>query len=646
MTQSNMNSSFESVSSTESLDTSNEVVEVDENTAVTSAVPDSSTSSNLSSACIKSKAKSKINEPVNWMPCGSYNSTEDFEKYIASHDCFYEHSRNETKGGTMIYYYCNRVIYKDSSRCPVKLRVFQSKQALTYGISVSTFVHNHNELKLKKVEFSQALKKEVYTMKMQFNMKPKLIAKHLQRNFGGEHLPLIPQIRAILKEQRKIEIPQTVSYGQLIEWCNAMSETPTDEDQSFILDHFYDGIDNSFSFVVTTLRLLRNAVHQDNVCADGTYKIVWQKFPLIIVGFVDRRNHFHVLCACLTSNERTNEYRFVFQTIKNAIEKHTKTTFEPNVLISDAAPAIRNGFYDTFESATQNVICFVHVLRNIRKAPLKNKANRDAIVRDIKVLHKSPNKYEFDIACDLFIAKWTQNDEKIFCDYLQSQWLQSDTQNWYCGYSPFVPAHNNCQEGFNNSIKRDHLMRELLPFDTFKIALNDMVCEMSHSYSPSVTIEKVKTVENAPLITNDLYRDGHQWINNESTILGKLDSADDKFKVFFSSSEKYENASQYENTIDALAAISCSDFESFDDYKQNCYRMVYRIKIRCSTTAWFTESTCCCSDFYSKYICKHIIGLAFYLKLKKMPKEAVSVLIEEKRSRGRAPKAKKALQMD
>lgn len=509
---------------------------------------DSSATSNLINSEISGPSVENVKFKSNeWNPVCCYNSKADLEKYVASHDCFYEQSRNETKDGTTIYYYCNKVINKNSSQCPVKLKVFQSKTTFAFGVYASTFVHKHTDLQLKKVEFSQAIKKEAYTMKMQFNMRPKLIAKHLQRNFPNQSLPNVIQIRAILRAMKKIEIPPTVSYGQLIEWCKALSQIPTDEDHAFVLDYFYDGVDNSFAFVVSTLRLLRNAAKQDNVCADGTYKIVWQKFPMIIVGFVDRQKHFHVNCMCLTSNERTSEYRFVFITLKNAIEKHTNTIFEPSVLISDAAPAIRNAFYDAYETATQNVICFIHVLRNLRKGSFKNKSNKDAIMADIKILHYASSKHEFDHACNLFLNKWTQNDEKGFCDYFQSTWLQEGTENWYCGYSPFVPAHNNCQEGFNNHVKKDHLMRELLPFDTFKVVLNDMVFEMSSVYQPGSTIEKVKIVQNSPNITNDLCRAAHEWINSEAVVLAEMHNAadtGDKFKMFLASSPKYENRGQ------------------------------------------------------------------------------------------------------
>lgn len=271
---SDVNSSFESVSSSEDIDVVNTTVADDRNATVADTTPDSSTEKKQPEEKAHIQKKKPI-EPVNWTPVGCYKCKDDVEKYIKSHDCFYEQSRNETKNGVTVYHYCDKVITKDSSRCPAKLKVFQNKNSISFGVSVSTFVHDHTGLQLKKVEFSETIKKEVFTMKMQFNLTPKLIAKHLERQFPNDKLPSIPQVRTILREMKRVEIPSTVTYGQLVEWCILLSEPPTDEDQSFVLDHFYNDTDNSFAFVVSTLRLLRNAANRKNVCADGTYKIVW-----------------------------------------------------------------------------------------------------------------------------------------------------------------------------------------------------------------------------------------------------------------------------------------------------------------------------------------------------------------------------------
>lgn len=386
------------------------------------------------------------------------------------------------------------------------------------------------------------MKKEVFTLKSEFAMKPKLICKQIARTHTNQEIPNVAQVRRILQEQIATLIPPTISYGQLYEWCKSNMNVPQDIDEPFVLDHFHTTEpEESFAFVTSTLRLLQNAVGRKNVCADATYKIIWQGFPLIVIGFMDRTTRFHVIAICVTARERTTVNRFVFKTIKNAVEKHTGGEFNPEVLLSDAAPAIRNAFYETFGAAKQNVICYIHVQRNISKASYKSKNNKELIMKDFSVIQSAGSEAEFDKACDLFIKKWTAAKPE-FCTYFRSEWMQEGTKNWYDGYSPFVPAHNNGQEAFNNHIKRDYTLRERLPFNTFKITLNNMIRNMSERYDPLNPTGEVKKIRNLPEITNQMFEAAHAWYTNSNTIIGELENVEtNEIRNFVVASSKYLN---------------------------------------------------------------------------------------------------------
>lgn len=333
--------------------------------------------------------------------------------------------------------------FQDASKCPVKLKIFESNQTLSFAVSVTTFVHNHKSLKLRKVKFSAELVDEIFVLKNDFSMKPTALRAHLERHvqFKNSPLPSVHQIRGILSASQRERIQPTFTFVELIEWCKSEAKTPTDPDAAFVIGHIYNQNDHSFAFGVSTLRLLEHAKQFDNICADGTYKIVWQEMPLVVLGCLDRLKHFHVIALCLTSNERTIEYEFVFKTLKNAVERHMKTDFSPKILISDAAIPIRNGFYSAFTYALLNVICFIHVLRNLHGAPYKNrKTNEPKIKADVFVLQGSADLAQFEHASFLFIKKW-EKSEPDFCKYFEKQWLQHDTRNWYAGYAPYVPVH-------------------------------------------------------------------------------------------------------------------------------------------------------------------------------------------------------------
>lgn len=86
-------------------------------------------------------------------------------------------------------------------------------------------------------------------------------------------------------------------------------------------------------------------------------------------------------------------------------------------MVSDAADAIRNGFYSVHEdSAEADVMCFTHVLRNVQKRPFMSKVNKALIIDEIRKIQLAPNKSTFKLMTDLFIKKW-EPIEKNFTDY-------------------------------------------------------------------------------------------------------------------------------------------------------------------------------------------------------------------------------------
>lgn len=65
-------------------------------------------------------------------------------------------------------------------------------------------------------------------------------------------------------------------------------------------------------------------------------------------------------------------------------------------MIADGADAIRNAFYEEYsETATVDIMCFVHVLRNVEKRSFASKNNKPLIIDDIKKMQMAPNKTTF-----------------------------------------------------------------------------------------------------------------------------------------------------------------------------------------------------------------------------------------------------------
>lgn len=166
----------------------------------------------------------------------------------------------------------------------------------------------------------------------------------------------------------------------------------------------------------------------------------------MVVGTVDKMKKFHALCFALCVIETTEDFTFIFETLKNSVQKFTETELAPKVLISDASLAIRNAFTNVFPSVETLIMCYVHVLRNVDKRKNKyQKKNRNEIMRDIGILHNSSSADVFNMLKELFLKKWYKKDQ-AFAEYFKSTWLQSHC-NWYLGAAEYTPSTNNSIEG-------------------------------------------------------------------------------------------------------------------------------------------------------------------------------------------------------
>lgn len=554
-----------------------------------------------------------------------------------------KHYHNKIEDGMWIYYRCSELPKHLALKCPVRLKVFEANTTTDFKCQYTTFIHDHSNVKYNP-KMKQSVKEKIFELRMQQHMKPKQIRKYLQTQpvFKDGPTPTIRSIRHALNSTMNAEIIPTFTFGQLNEWCEQFSKVPTLSDESFIIGYKCNEQDNSFTFVMSTLRCLQHSMKCNNIVADGTYKLNWEEYPIVAVGTIDRMQHFHMLAMCLTSNERESDYHFVFESIKNAVAEHCNHTMTPKLLVSDAAYAIRNAFYKTFPSAEQNVVCWAHVARHVHGFKFEYNQNYKSIKNDIDILQASPDVMVFKHASNLFISKW-EKVEAVFCEYFKKTWLdRSDT--WFGGYSEYAPATNNGNEGFNLSLKRDYTLRERLPFNIFKVIFKDMVTDLSQQYTTACG-KKPKEIITVPVVDIQEYRVALSWLEEPLNKVVMMEATDATAKFLIISSKFKEKIT--DGKLPSSKEIKEFDyltFEEFDDYKNNGFGMVYCLHI--NKAEWKTKSKCNCISFQKKTICKHVIGMALSLNLEMCPTEAKTSLLpmKKKKNKGRRAKAKSALQ--
>ena len=106
--------------------------------------------------------------------------------------------------------------------------------------------------------------------------------------------------------------------------------------------------DRAFRLFLTTPRLLQLTQHSiGHLLADATYKLIQEDYPVLTIGTTDRDKRFHPLGLSVSMNEQQIDFRFMFQSLKEAAAL-SGIQYNPDSLVADDAGAITNGFSCVF----------------------------------------------------------------------------------------------------------------------------------------------------------------------------------------------------------------------------------------------------------------------------------------------------------
>ena len=218
--------------------------------------------------------------------------------------------------------------------------------------------------------------------------------------------------------------------------------------------------DQDLKILISTPQLLSYTLKSSMVQTDGTFKMNWQGYPVILIGTSDKNNKFHPFALAVLKGETTDDYAFVFRSMKLHV-----SDWSPKMLLADGSDAITAAFEQECGIPDVRIMCFYHVLHNCEKylKPLQKCGKSDALKADITTLQHCRNQESFSKASQLFLRKWKKDKDlrvKEFVSYFQEQWLVK-YPNWYEGAAPGYLSTNNGIEGTNAWLKRSHTLREL-----------------------------------------------------------------------------------------------------------------------------------------------------------------------------------------
>ena len=497
------------------------------------------------------------------------------------------------------------------------------------------FDHDHTTNELNSIK-SYGIKENVkdFILPMIANKtNPKKVERMLkdyaaQGQFKEIDLPTIKQLQDFKRNQgrKEIFIGTEEEFRELIEKFNPNKKHH--ENETIIIGYNINPED--FCLVFSSRLLLNNIIHQASagptryICLDGTYKLTVLGYPLVVVGTQDLNHKFRLIAIALVRHEREEDYKFILESIKSAVQKFFSYDWIVDFVMSDGCQAILNASRSIFGETYIHGMCSVHMWRNVEKkiTSLVKVEDRADLKEDLKILENLHSITLFQNALFLFEKKWDQNGSD-FLNYFYENWVNSDFSNWYRGSIPVGFSHtNNAVEGFNNGIKLKYTNWERLQLNDFFKVVEEIINDYSEQslalpFSKSLIIEKclwkkAQSMENDPYLQEDTT---FYW----TKLNGAQNSA--RKKVLKSMVTKYTNLNR------------C---QSFDKFKEtNC---LWMIKIGQN----IKSTSCSCPKFMLYYVCKHIIVAMLKLKLIEVPIEfSTKKIVSKKNKPGRNPKAQK-----
>lgn len=111
---------------------------------------------------------------------------------------------------------------------------------------------------------------------------------------------------------------------------------------------------------------MRNAIGVEKIHSDATYKLVWNGFPVLLIGTTDSYRSFHIFGLAVCTNETETDFRFIFESFKNGLAEKFNVKLEPKYLIADAAKSIHNAFKHVFGEDTTVITCWFHMKKAVK----------------------------------------------------------------------------------------------------------------------------------------------------------------------------------------------------------------------------------------------------------------------------------------
>lgn len=432
----------------------------------------------------------------------------------------------------------------------------------------------------------------------------------------------------------------SLTMADLTKFVNENSKTPPNEDTAFVVSFERSPPnqkhDKYFRIFISTPRLLRTAALAKNLHADGTHKVTCEKLPLIVIGSTDMDQSFHLIGLAIVSDETTEAYRMAFNAVRLGVLEIAEVDFEPEYLVSDADPAIHNGFKLVYGQRIPIIMCYAHVMRNVQqKYKFKDAKNKPLILKDMRVLHNCVDERSFNMGSELFLLKWSTHEPEV-TRKINGSFFKKNF-NWRTTSYFRVPKTNNALESFNGNMKAYQTFNKKKPLKQFLFIAMKIVRQRSKAYRQHKSEFRTEIQ-----ISDTLMQSGLAF--NKAYVY-KPPEDNNKLEFFVFSAH---NEHDHEITLQDVHEFETAYYDSWEEFEK-FHSDIWKITFPASVEDW-KMSTCTCPSFNDNFMCKHIIGIAYDAEIIVKDPEGEEnyddMPLFENRQKGRPKKPTSALNFD
>lgn len=563
----------------------------------------------------------------------SFANQESLEQFLEQEECWAKLKTETLVKGIKTSYRCSNV-KRRGKQCAAAIYTLKAQNEIKLFRRQVSHDCDGSENK-KKPKVSEEIRKYILDQHKLGNPPATIIFR--LREMTDIDQPTSQQVTHILSYYKEKMPNSAVSIADMEKFVNEHNMVPEDDDTPFVVNFMCSppqALSNEkfFRMFFSTKRLLKYALLSKILHADGTYQILVQGYPVLVVGISDADKHFHLNGLAITSSEAAEDYKFLFDSLKLGVKLVTNEDVQVDQLVADMAPAITEGFVRSFEDAPfTRVHCFMHIMSNVEKQKFNSSDNKEAIKSDIRCLQLIHDKDLFDLGWKLLAEKWADREPE-FIAYFEKVYINSNS-NWYEGVSDRTPKTNNCLEVFNRLMKQQQTMNLRLPLNQFLPKALLIVRERSKAY-----VQDKKPPTTSVTVTDELKLKA--WYYSESKKHARFQSSANGVSLFYVfAGDKMEKV-----TGDDVLNWENSSYKDFEDFVAKTASM-YRISFD-GSVADLDRGKCTCVSYAKNNMCKHILAMAYRMEALDPPDDLLKTVetpAPVKNKRGRPKKTTKAL---